>query len=105
MRGLLATAVLLLAACGEKIAEAPKAGDTLKVPAFEWRVRDQQTLEAIYSRSGLAPGDGRELRGFAGVDADGTLAVYTSPPIYVDGDATCTLGHEVIHLVLGEYHK
>lgn len=43
--------------------------------------------------------------GFAGYADDGTAVVYTLPPNRVDDAVTCTLGHEVMHVALGEYHR
>ncbi len=48
---------------------------------------------------------GQQLEGFTGITPDGLHIVYTLPPSTVDDAATCTLGHEVLHVVLGEYHK
>lgn len=100
----LALIALLPTACRQQIDNAPKAGDVLQVPAFEWRVVDQHTLEQEYIKAGRTLGANQHLRGFAGYTLAGTQVVYTLPPSGVDDRATTTLGHEVLHLVLGEYH-
>lgn len=54
MRTLLMTLmILLLVGCGEAVQDAPKPGDTLTVPTFEWRVRDQTALNAAYLNSDM----------------------------------------------------
>lgn len=95
---------LLLTACGERIAPTPTDGDTHALPPIEWRIRSRVELEAIYRHSGMALHDGQKLEGFAGREGD-RWVVYTLPPQYVDDAATCTLGHEVMHVALGDYHR
>ena len=103
---LLGVCLGILTACGEKVLEAPEAGDVVHVPAFEWRVRDQPALEASYMAStGVVLSSDQRLEGFAGQSTDGTKVVYTKPPRYVDDSVACTLGHEVMHLALGRYHQ
>lgn len=61
-------------------------------------------LEAVYRNSGQAVPEGGRLHGFAGY-RDGRAVVYTLPPRTVDDAVTCTLGHEVMHIALGAYHR
>ena len=103
-RVLLVVCVLSIAACGERIQASPQAGSSVAVPAFEWRVVDRPTLEAVYRASGKNIGDGGRLEGFAGTTHGGVVVVYTLPPQTVDDSVTCTLGHEVMHVALGSYH-
>ena len=106
MTSRLAALVVLaaLAGCGQRVTPPPAAGDTVLVPAFEWRMADPLALKAAYVANGQVVPDGTELHGFAGVLPDGTRVIYTLPPVRVDDEATCTLGHEVMHLALGSYH-
>lgn len=94
-----------LTGCGEKINNAPRPGEQVQLPEIEWRVVDRQTLMHAYQANGMQMQAGQKLEGFAGVTADGRNVVYTLPPQTVDDVATCTLGHEVLHVVLGKYHK
>lgn len=95
---------LLLAACGERVQNPPQAGTTISVPAFEWRIVDQSSLEQVYTNSGMNLSSDRKLYGFAGKTDKGVFVIYTTAPTTVDDEVTTTLGHEVLHLVLGEYH-
>lgn len=98
-------ACLLLSACdsGTPIKPAPQAGET-HVLNVEWRIVDQRTLERVYRSAGRDLQPGQRLHGFAGHLPDGRMVVYTLPPRRVDDDATCTLGHEILHLTHGDYH-
>lgn len=93
---------LLLSACAEKI-EAP--ADAYEIPPFEWRIRTNEQLRAIYANSGMPLRDGHKLHGFVGTDAAGRHVIYTTRPRTVDDAVACTLGHEVMHLALGDYHR
>jgi len=115
MRILALLVPLALTACGgERIPTAPEPGARLDLPPIEWRVRDRTGLEAAYESSGLAiqravPGSavhrrGDQLSGFAGRDGE-RWVVYTLPPQRVDDAVACTLGHEVMHVALGDYHR
>lgn len=95
----------LLTACGESVQGAPEPGENIALPPIEWRVRDRVALEQAYRESGMHIGERDRLHGFAGYADDGTAVVYTLPPSRVDDAVTCTLGHEVMHLALGEYHR
>ena len=111
MRNLALAALLLLAlpACREKIeptrgSVAPGTSHT--IPAFEWRIVDREQMVAAYHRAGAAVPDGSRLEGFVAVNKEtGKLIVYTPPPVGVDGNVTTTLGHEVMHMALGDYHR
>ena len=94
-----------LTACGEKTNNAPQPGEQVQIPAIEWRVVDRQGLLHAYQANGMRLQQGQQLEGFTGITPDGLHIVYTLPPSTVDDAATCTLGHEVLHVVLGEYHK
>ena len=102
--------ILLLAACGEKVINPPAAGTIIHVPAFEWHVMEPKDYIRAYENAGMVGPvradlpEGR-LLGFAGYLEDGTLVVVTPPPRYGDDEVTTTLGHEVLHLVLGEFHR
>ncbi|MGV8863290.1 MAG: hypothetical protein ACOH2T_19250 [Pseudomonas sp.] len=99
--------VLILAGCdGTAIEQAPKPGDIIQVPGFEWRVVDQHDMEATYIAYDMPFKEGDTLFGFQGWTIDGIRrpVVYTLAPRYVDDQPTCTLGHEVLHIILGKYH-
>lgn len=107
MKKIVVVASLILCGCtgGERVANAPLAGDTVQIPAMEWRVVDREGLMKVYRNSGLVTRQGQQLEGFAGVDGSGANVIYTLPPRTVDDQVTCTLGHEVLHVALGKYHK
>lgn len=96
--------MLAMSACGgAQIEGAPKAGDVIDVPGFQWRVVDQRTMDKAYSDAGI-DAKGGILHGFAGRTMDGRAVIYTLPPKHVNDDVTMTLGHEVLHIPLGAYH-
>ena len=95
---------LLLAGCGEPVQNPPEPGQTVALPPIEWRVRDREGLEAAYRNSGMPLTERERLHGFAGRDGD-VAVVYTLPPRRVDDAVACTLGHEVMHVARGEYHR
>ena len=105
MKWIIVGIAALLTACGEPVQGAPDPGDTIQLPPIEWRVRDRVALEQAYRESGMITGERDKLHGFAGYADDGTAVVYTLPPQRVDDAVTCTLGHEIMHIALGEYHK
>lgn len=96
-------AILLasLAACAEKI-DVPEGPHNI---AFEWRVVDKATLRAVYANSGMPVTSDDHLDGFTGYDATGTWVIYTTAPTRLNDRATCTLGHEVLHIAAGDYHR
>lgn len=96
--------VLAMTGCGGPVQNPPQPGQTVALPPIEWRVRDREGLEAAYRNSGQALTDHDRLHGFAGRDG-GTAVVYTLPPRRVDDAVACTLGHEVMHVALGSYHR
>lgn len=97
--------LLVLTACGEKVSNAPQPGERVQLPAIEWRVVDRAALLHAYQASGMQLQPGQQLEGFAGTTAGGQHVVYTLPPRTVDDAATCTLGHEILHVARGAYHK
>lgn len=99
--------LLTTAACNQKepVKGTPEAGADLTVPEFTWKVRNQPQLDTIYMTSGMVLNEEDRLEGFVGKDALGNYVIYTRPPKYVDDDVACTLGHEVMHIVLGSYHE
>ena len=107
MRKAAVIAVLLLAGCtgGERVTDAPQAGDTIQLPPVEWRIVDAPALLQVYRNSGLEVPQHHQLEGFVGVDSGGRQVIYTLPPRTVDDQVTCTLGHEVMHVALGNYHR
>ena len=102
MRTLICLAALGVTACGEKM-QAP--ADTYAIPEFEWRIRSNDELRSIYANSGMSLREGHKLHGFVGTDAAGRNVIYTTSPRTVDDAVACTLGHEVMHLALGDYHR
>ena len=95
-------AAALLAGCGEKVS-AP--ADSYAIPEFEWRIRSAEDLRAVYANSGEVLGKDQVIEGFVGTDAHGRDVIYTKRPKTVDDAVACTLGHEVMHLALGDYHR
>ena len=95
---------LLLVGCGEEVKNAPQPGDRLIIPEIEWRVVDRAMLESVYVNSGMPLEKGDRLSGFVGKDGE-KWVMYTLPPKYVNDAVTCTVGHEVMHPVLGDYHE
>lgn len=72
---------------------------------MKWPVIATLALLTACGESGMPIGERDRLHGFAGYSDDGTAVVYTLPPNRVDDAVICTLGHEVMHLALGEYHR
>lgn len=107
MRMLLVAAVLAISGCGEQVQNAPAAGTTVLIPEFEWRVVDADTMARLHAENGIVLQRGVETAlGMQGVrNIDGRVMVYTLPPKYLNDRNTCTLGHEVMHIALGAYHK
>ena len=102
MRALICLAALAVTACGERV-DAP--ADAYEIPPFEWRIRSPDELRAIYANSGMPLRDGHKLHGFVGTDSAGRNVIYTTRPRTVDDAVACTLGHEVMHVALGSYHR
>lgn len=95
--------LLLLTACGKQIEPLPKAGDVHHIPAVEVRFVDREMLLAVYRASGKSISKEQKLEGFVGKRGD-QWVIYSLPPQRVDDAATLTLGHELLHIPLGEYH-
>ena len=93
--------VLLTAGCGERIQNAPQPGDSYYV-CVTWQVHTPESLTAAYSA--IQPPPPGRLVGFASRRGD-AHTIHTLAPTRVDDDAVTTLGHELLHVVLGEYHK
>lgn len=83
----------------------PETQDSYHLPPIEWRIRDAQGLRAAYVNSGMTLTNDQKLEGFVGLDEKGRTVVYTMRPKTVDDSVACTLGHEVMHVALGNYHK
>lgn len=94
----------ILSGCKEEIKGAPAVGTDTVVPEFTWKVRSQHDLETIYRTNGQMLTERDKLHGFVGIDPDGSYVIYTPAPSRVDDQVTCTLGHEVMHIALGNYH-
>lgn len=96
---------LLWQAGGEKIDNAPQPGVVIRLPPIEWHVVSREELEKAYQAAGKEVPPASKLEGFAGKLPDGRAVIYTLPPRWVDDAATTTLGHEVLHVALGDYHQ
>lgn len=103
---LLAVVFIVLSACdgvntsGFKV---PVSQERYDLPPIRWYVVD--TEEELRKYAGDQVAEHGSLAGFAGVLPDGTNVVVTLRPKRVDDDATTTLGHEVMHVALGDYHR
>ena len=102
---ILLASVLLLTSCVEKITPSQPEGTVHQIPAIEWRIVSEEELVRVYQLSDKTVPEGAKLHGFIGTKPNGKYVLYTLAPKNVDDDVTTTLGHEVIHSVLGDYHK
>lgn len=88
MKQILLLAVLALAACGrERVVpefNSNKPGENIAVPPISLRIRTPQELQRIYVGAGMAIPEGHELKAFIARDPEGTVAIYSPSPIYVD---------------------
>lgn len=75
-----------------------------QVPAFELHIVTQEEMERVYRNSGMRVPPGHVLEGFTGT-AKGKRVVFMTQPQYRDDNVTTTLGHEVLHITHGNYHK
>lgn len=105
MRAALVLAAGMLTACGERIEHAPQPGDVHHLPPIEWRIVDRGGLEQAYRAAGMTLAENQRLRGFVGSNGYGHTIIYTLPPRTVDDDVATTLGHELMHIPLGDYHR
>lgn len=104
IRALALAIALLLAGCGERIDPAPVAGDVHQLPQIEWRIVGAPELRRVYADAGMPLAAGDKLHGFVG-EQSGRVVIYTLPPRRVDDQPTCTLGHELLHVAIGDYHR
>lgn len=77
---------------------------SISIPAFDWYIVSDEEMRDIYERSGKVVPNGGILLGFQG-NHNGKQVIITPAPKFVDDEATCTLGHEVMHIAFGDYHK
>ena len=100
--------VFLLVGCesGEPVKNAPKVGDQIELPPIVWKIRTEKQMAEIREDS-LGPTNHKvRVLGLAGVNQDtGRVEVITGVPRYVDDQVACTLGHEIMHVALGDFHK
>lgn len=106
IRALLVFALaVLLAACGEKIQGVPDYGTNQTLPPIEIRWRTRAEIERVYAQNGHTLKEGYGLGGLMGYDQNGKAIIYAPIPTNVNDKATCTLGHEVLHVAWGPYHS
>lgn len=107
MKNLTVMVMVALAGCsgGEGVANAPVDGSNITIQQFEWRVRSKQELQEIHALNGIELRAGQVAVGLQGTDPNGAVVIYTGAPVHVDDSVACTLGHEVMHIALGKYHK
>lgn len=75
------------------------------VPSFELRtVSTQAEMQTLYRKYGGKVCNGCRVQGFTATFGDGHKVVFIMPPKKVNDANTTTLGHEVLHVVLGNYH-
>ncbi len=104
--GYLAVLAIALTGCVEKVQNAPQPGDRYELPPITWYVVDKETLASEYQRFGMEIPEGHEIRGFVGTrHSDGKQVIYSLPPKYVNDESTRDLGHELLHIAIGDYHK
>lgn len=77
---------------------------SITIPTFDWYIVSEAEMRDVYERSGQVIPEGGELKGITGLN-NGQQVVITPPPVYVDDEVACTLGHEVMHIAFGDYHK
>lgn len=89
----------------ERIKAETTPPQTYEVPSFTYHIVTDEELRRIYKVNGMKLKEGDILYGFTGKDDKGRWHVFTTRPRIVNGDATCTLGHEVQHIIWGKYHE
>lgn len=97
-------AVAMLAACGERVQNAPQPGDNIQLPPMEWRIVSEPEMRRVYADAGMPLERGQKLHGFVGTQS-GRAVIYTTAPSTVDDQVATTLGHEIMHVALGSYHE
>lgn len=80
-------------------------GTVIHLPAMQWHIVSRERLIDVYQRAGHPIPEGAELHGITGVTPEGQTIVVTLAPQNVDDEVTLTLGHEVMHVALGDYHQ
>ena len=100
--------LVLMVGCdsGEPVKNAPKMGDHIELPPIVWKIRTEKQMTEIRENS-LGPTNHKvRVLGLVGVNQDtGRVEVITGVPRYVDDQVACTLGHEIMHVALGDFHK
>ena len=94
-------AVLFFTGCKQKVDVPPGPHEV----SFKWHILPPAELRAMYLHNGMELPEDDHLDGFVGIDANGDWVVYTTMPRRLDDRAVCTLGHEVLHIVAGDYHR
>lgn len=80
-------------------------GTVIHLPPIEWHVLSEEDMVRVYTeQGGMTISEGQALDGFAASQGD-RIMVFTRPPRYVDDQVTLVLGHEIMHVALGEYHQ
>lgn len=104
---ILLLALFTLVACDSKepVKNKPEIGEQIQLPPIIWKIRtDEQMLIVREGSLGRTPNI--KVLGLQGVNkSTGDIEVYTNAPKYVDDQVACTLGHEIMHVALGNYHK
>lgn len=103
MRSAILLSLCVLAACKQPEMTIPPGQQT--IPNTVWIPTPERELNHIYNtRTDRKLPPGAQLHGFTGRLPDGTYVIYSPMPKRVDDQATCTLGHEVLHVLYGQYH-
>lgn len=78
-------------------------GTIMPTPAK--RQTSRPALEQACRYAGVPITARDNLQGFAGYTDSGRAVVYTLHPRTVTDPVACALGHEIMHIALGDYHK
>ena len=95
---------VFLSACGEQVRYEDADKSVYHIPAMEWHVVSEAEMLRMYKSAGMELRQGDKLKGFAGRCA-GVPCIVTTRPKYVDDGVVMTVGHEFMHIALGDYHK